>query len=141
MKPGYIYDELLYAGDFDEVNIHLLPNIKRIRLWNTDDVFQKLTSVSIYPDHQVKAVMITDETHRDLVYHFSPTVHYFNDDGFEYVPSNEWISREPRTPIKSEVITMNEAITRWNIEIHFVDNYELLKLELTKCGIQYCEQT
>ena len=34
MKPGYLQDEVLYAGDFDEVNIHLLPNIKRLRLWS-----------------------------------------------------------------------------------------------------------
>ena len=85
--------------------------------------------------------MITDEVHKDMVYQFTPTINYFHEDGFEYVPSNEWIAREPKTPLKSEVVTMTEAIKRWNIEIHFVRDYDNLKLELNKIGIVYCEQT
>lgn len=31
-KEGYIRDTILYAGDFDEVNIHLFPRVRTIRV-------------------------------------------------------------------------------------------------------------
>ena len=33
---GYIREEVLYAGDFDEVNIHLFPRVKTVRVRSVD---------------------------------------------------------------------------------------------------------
>ena len=35
-REGYIRDEVLYAGDFDEVNIHLFPRVRTVRVRSVD---------------------------------------------------------------------------------------------------------
>ena len=73
-REGYIEDEVLFAGDFDEVNIHLFPRVRTVRVrsaetisiaeamkrWNVqacyvnslDGLIERLTQEGIYFDEQ-----------------------------------------------------------------------------------------
>ena len=35
-REGYIKDDVLFAGDFDEVNIHLFPRVRTVRVRSVD---------------------------------------------------------------------------------------------------------
>jgi hypothetical protein len=56
---GYILDEVLYAGDFNDVNLHLLPNVPRLRIWLSDRVVNKLKKLDIIVDSQYTALFET----------------------------------------------------------------------------------
>ena len=140
-KEGYVCDEVLYVGGFNEINIHLLPKVRRIRIWLTADHIDLLRSTSLHFDRAKEALIITEETNRISVESFSPTVFTFNEEGFEYIPSNEYIARSPKTAVHKETITMSEAIARWNIELVYVDDLDAVISELRSLNIPFSEQT
>ena len=53
-KPGYICDCLVYAGDFDEISIHLFPKIHRIRVRNSESL-QERKLFDVWGSRQTRA--------------------------------------------------------------------------------------
>jgi hypothetical protein len=137
----HILEEVLYAGDFNDVNLYLLPNVPRMRIWLSDLVVNELKKLNIIVDSQYTAIIIASISDWETIESFHPTINCFDDAGFELTPSQEYISRTPQTAIKVETISIFEAIARWNIELYFVEDYDALKLKLNSVGIKYCEQT
>lgn len=140
-KEGYIQDRVLYAGDFDEVNIHLLPKVRRIRIWPQDRAWQVLQSLGIAAPPEVRAIIVAFERDRETILNFSPTINTFHRTDFEPVPSNEYISRVPRQAIAQETIPIQEAIARWKISVTFVDDLDSLMQQLQHHGVEFSEQT
>jgi hypothetical protein len=138
---SYILEEVLYAGDFDDVNLHLLPNVPRLRIWLSGRVIDRLKKLDILVESHYTALIIAKISDWETIANFSPTINYFDEAGFELTPSQEYISRTPQTAIKVETISIFEAVARWNIELYFVEDYEALKLDLNSMGIKYSEQT
>ena len=136
-----MWDEILYVGGFNEINIHLLPKVRRIRIWLIAEHIDLLRSTSLNIDRDKEALIITEENNRISVESFSPTVFTFNEEGFEYVPSNEYITRSPKTAIHKETITMSEAIVRWNIDLVYVDDLDAIISEIRSLNIPFSEQT
>jgi hypothetical protein len=138
---NHILEEVLYAGDFDDVNLYLLPNVPRLRIWLSDRVVNELKKLNIIVDSHYTAIIIASISDWETIGSFHPTINYFDEAGFELTPSQEYISRTPQTAIKVETISIFEAIARWNVELYFVEDYDAFKLKLNSVGIEYCEQT
>jgi hypothetical protein len=138
---NHILEEVLYAGDFNDVNLYLLPKVPRIRIWLDDRVVNELKKLNIIVDSQYTAIIIASISDWETIESFHPTINYFDEAGFELTPSQEYISRTAQTAIKVETISIFEAIERWNIELYFVEDYDALKLKLNRVGIEYSEQT
>jgi hypothetical protein len=138
---SYILDEVLYAGDFNDVNIHLLPNVPRLRIWLSDRAVTELKKLDIIVASHYTALIIAQISDWETIETFCPTINYFDEAGFELTPSQEYISRTPQTAIKVETISIFDAIVRWNIELYFVEDYDGLKLSLNSVGVRFSEQT
>ncbi len=138
---SFILEEVLYAGDFHDVNLYLLPNVPRLRIWLSDRVIEDLKKLDIIVENRYTALIIARISDWETIEGFYPTINYFDEAGFELTPSQEYIARTPQTAIKVETISIFEAIDRWNIELYFVEDYDALKLNLNRIGIAYSEQT
>lgn len=97
-RDGLVEDSVLYAGSFDEVNIHLLPPVWRLRVWLDDEArCERLRTLGFCWAEGTWAVIFAAEADRDEIESFSPTVYTFERSGFEQTPTNEFVSRERRT--------------------------------------------
>src|SRR5690348_6678507 len=81
-RPGYIEDKVLYAGDFDEVNIHLYPRVRtaRVRAVDADALTLQRFGLPCVPGKT--AHIFCAISCREAVESFSPTVFKFNPNGF-----------------------------------------------------------
>ena len=123
-RENYIEDLVLYAGDFDEVNIHLLPRVRRLRFWSNETNKALLHDFSLAFTDASNAAIVADSGHEDLVLSFSPTVYTFMKDGFENVRNGEYVSRTPRTAVGCEKLPFVDAIRRWQFTMIFTKRYE-----------------
>ena len=73
-KPGYIEDCVLYAAEFDEVNIHLLPPIRRLRVWRVAEVERALETLGHKPSLDARAILFANKDERGAIENFSPTI-------------------------------------------------------------------
>lgn len=140
-REGYIEDEVLYAGDFEEVNIHLFPRVRTVRVRYVDADISKLCGLGLQCTPGRSAYIFIHHSRREEVESFRPTVFKFRVDGFVRVRNGEYISREPQQAISVETISIAEAIKRWNIEACYVDDLDGLIRRLNQEGIYFDEQT
>lgn len=140
-RDGYIEDLVLYAGDFDEISMHLFPKIWRLRVRLEERVGAMLRELGYEWEEGSKALIFIKNEDAGEVENFCPTIFMFTREGFEPVPSNEYISRSPRTAVASETVSMAEAIMRWGIKIHFVSDAQALVSSLDDRGIEFSTQT
>ena len=140
-KPGYICDCLVYAGDFDEISIHLLPKIHRIRVRNSEAARRKLLCLGIETDPDKKCYIFVNTEDKRQIIEFVANVYIFEDRHFTKTPSNEYISREPVEAIGSEVYAMPEILRLWGIQLITVDSVPDLSRILTDAGVVYSYQT
>jgi hypothetical protein len=135
---GLIEDHVLYAGEFDEVNIHLLPHVWRLRVRLDDEERRaRLRACGFDFDTASRALIFVGEEHRSTVESFEPTVFAFDRAGFERTPTNEFVSREPRRAVSKEMIPIAEAIARWQVEITYVSDTAALEARLRDAGIDH----
>ena len=139
-KAGYIPEEVLYAGDFDEVGIHLLPGVMRIRIGLSDEQILKLSSTTLQCDFSKKAAIYTEKGNQAIVEAFRPTVFTFSKQGFECVPSGEFVARKPQKAISCKTYTISEALEHWNIGLVFVDDLDVVLREIQAWNISYTQQ-
>ena len=140
-RKGYIEDEVLFAGDFDEVNIHLFPRVRTVRVRSVDADVSTLLDLGLRCSPGRSAYIFIHQARRQEVESFHPTIFKFSLDGFARVRKGEYISREPQQAISSETIAIAEAVKRWNVQTCYVDDLDDLIERLTREGVYFDEQT
>ncbi len=140
-KPGYIPDCLLYAGDFEEISIHLFPKIHRIRVRNSDEFRRKLSILGIDTDLARKCYIFVNREDVTRIMEFVANVYIFEGRHFTKTPSNEFISREPVEAIGSETYAMPEILRRWSIQLIPVNSVSELSRNLKDAGVVFSYQT
>lgn len=135
---GLIEDRVLFAAEFDMVNLHLLPRVRRVRVWLDDpERSQRLRACGFDWQPGTRAAVFVAHADRPAVDRFAPTVFVFDRSGFERTPTDEFISREPQTAISSETIPIADALARWQVEVIYVDDTVALELEFQQRGIDH----
>lgn len=140
-KPGYIPDCLLYAGDFEEISIHLFPKIHRIRVRNSEESRGGLSILGFETDAARRCYIFVNCEDETRIVEFEANVYIFEDHHFTKTPSNEYISREPVEAVGSESYTMHEILRRWSIQLIPVDSVRALSRILADAGVVYSYQT
>ena len=139
---GLIEDHVLYAAEFDEINIHLLPKVWRLRVWLDDDErCRRLEGLGFSWDAGARAAIFARDADRRAIEAFSPTVFSFDRAGFERTPTNEFVSREPRTAISVETIPFEEARRRWRFDLIYIDDSDALVQALRSGRVDHQIQT
>ena len=139
-KPGYIPDCLLYAGDFEEISIHLFPKIHRIRVRNSEESRGELSILGFETDAARRCCIFVNREEETRIVEFEANVYVFEARHFTKTPSNEYISREPVEAIDSEVYAMPEILKRWSIQLIPVDSVCALSRILADAGVVYSYQ-
>ena len=140
-KPGYIPDCLLYAGDFEEISIHLFPKIHRIRVRNSEESRGEPSILGFETDPASRCYIFVNRDDERQIKEFEANVYIFEDRHFIKTSSNEYISREPVEAIGSEVYAMSEILRRWSIQLIPVDSVRALSRILADAGVVYSYQT
>lgn len=139
---GLIEDPVLYAAEFDEINIHLLPRVWRLRVWLDDEErSSRLNRLGFSWAPSSRAVIFAAEQGRLTIESFSPTVFTFERSGFERTPTNEFVSRVPRTALGVETIPLKIARERWRFDLIYVDEPGDLVEKLRSGGVDHQIQT
>ena len=141
-REGLVEDRVLYAAEFDEINIHLFPRVWRSRVWLEDEErCARLDRLGFSWAEGSRAVIFAGEADRNAIEAFSPTIFTFDRSGFERTPTNEFVSREPRNAVSVEMISFREAQERWRFEVVYVSDVESLVGTLREKGIDHQIQT
>jgi hypothetical protein len=140
-REGYVEDTVVFAGDFDEVSIHLFPRVRTVRVRAVDAKAKQLQDLGMTCDSGVTAHIFVPSARQREVESFHPTVFTFQPHGFTRVRRGEYVSWQPQRAISSETISMNEALARWNIEACYVDDLDAVIQTLSNVGIYFDEQT
>jgi hypothetical protein len=137
-REGLIEDSVLYAAEFDEVNIHLLPRVWRLRVWlDSKERSRRLRECGFDWRSGARALLFVAENDRADVEGFAPTVFAFKRSGFERTPTNEFISRVAQTAVSKETISIADALARWQVEIRYVPDAAALEEQLRQAGIDH----
>ena len=140
-REGYIEDEVLFAGDFDEVNIHLFPRVRTVRVRSVDADVSTLWSLGPRCTSGKTAYIFVHHSRRQEVESFHPTIFKFHLDGFVRVRKGEYVSRNAQKAISAETISIAEAMKRWNVQACYVNSLDGLIERLTQEGTYFDEQT
>ena len=140
-RDGYIEDKVLYAGDFDEVNIHLFPRVRTVRIRAVDTEHANLQTCGLSCVPSKTAYIFCNAKSRDKVESFNPTVFKFDPVGFTRVRKGEYVSWLPQRAISFETLSIAEAIVKWNVQTCYVPDLDALIEKVTRKGIYFDEQT
>jgi hypothetical protein len=140
-REGYIKDDVLFAGDFDEVNIHLFPRVRTVRVRSVDADISALHDLGVRCTPEKSAYVFVHHSCRKDVEAFHPTIFTFRADGFVRVRKGEYVSWQPQQAISAETISMAEALNRWNVDVCYLDDLDTLIERLNQVGIYFDEQT
>lgn len=140
-RSGYFEEQLLYAGDFDEVTIHLFPRVHTVRLRRMDASAECLGALGINTPGSPRAYVFFDGRFADEIGCFRPTIWHFDPEGFECVRRGEYVAREARQALAAETISMAAARYRWDIDVCPVPDLPELTDKLRAAGVYFDEQT
>jgi hypothetical protein len=140
-REGYFEEKVLYAGDFDEVNIHIFPRVRTVRVRARDADHETLHRCGQSCEPGKKAYIFCAHSRRIEVESFSPTVFTFNPVGFTNVRNGEYISRQPQMAMASQTYSMAAAIQNWNVQACYIENLDAIITKLTQEKIYFEEQT
>jgi hypothetical protein len=140
-RSGYGEDNVLYAGDFDEVGIHLFPRVRVVRLRAQHADASALLACGIQAAPGVSSYVFIPEARRAEVEVFHPTIFTFHADGFTRVRNGEYMSRLPQRAISCETMPIQEAIRQWRIGVHYVGSMDSVVAALAGRKIYFEEQT
>lgn len=139
-RDGYIEEAVVYAAGFDAVSIHLLPKVWRLRVTLNPATEPLMRELGYVWAPASRALIFFREEDEDIVWEFQPTVFIFDREGFEAIPSNEFISRTPVRALRSETLTIADAIERWAVHLIPVAHPNALVSALTERGIRFSIQ-
>tara|TARA_R110002072_G_scaffold56097_6_gene145560 strand:+ start:18967 stop:19494 length:528 start_codon:yes stop_codon:yes gene_type:complete len=140
-RDGYLKDDVLYVGDFDEVSIHLFPRFRSIRVRNVDADHGTLEALGFKSTPNKRAHIFLRHERRKDIEAFRPTMYVFNAQEFEHIRRGEYVAYEPQTAISSEILSIPEAIDRWNIAACYVEDLDDVVARLRDGNIYFDEQT
>lgn len=140
-REGYIEDHVLFAGDFDEVSIHLFPRVRTVRVRGRDAEPSTLAALGLGCRPGARAHIFAPSERAAEVQAFRPTVFRFARTGFVCVRNGEYVSRRPQVAISCETFAMAEALAHWNIDASFVDDLDAVIAALAGAGMYFDEQT
>src|SRR4029078_13594915 len=103
-RQGYIEDTVLFAGAFAEVNIHLFPRVRTVRVRSVDAGPSRLKSLGLDCSRGVTAHIFAARSRKPEIESFCPTIFKFRPQGFIRVRKGEYVSWQPRAAISSETI-------------------------------------
>lgn len=139
---GLVEDRVLFAAEFDDINIHLLPRVWRLRVWLDDDERRAgLGRLGYSWAASARAVIFALEADRHAVESFKPTVFAFERSGFVRTPTNEYVSRAPRAAVSAETMSFEEARGRWQFDVVYVVESDALVKTLRSAGVDHQIQT
>ncbi len=137
-RDGLIEDRLLYAAEFNEINMYLLPKVWRLRVWLDDEERnERLRGLGFSWDPDLRAIIFALEGDRNSIESFSPTIYSFDKAGFERTPTDEFVSREPRVAVSAETVSFAEARRRWKFDVRYVADSDALVQSLRSAGIDH----
>ena len=140
-RKGYIEDRVLYVGDFDEINIHLLPRVRTVRVRAEDADFSVLYECGVECSPDKTAYIFAPSSRKKEVESFHPTIFKFDARGFKRVRKGEFVSWKPQKAISYETISIDEAVKRWNIQIHYTNDLDALIANITQNKIYHDVQS
>ena len=123
-QENMICEELLYAGEFYEIAVHLLPSVLRVMIPLSEHNLEKMKSWNISYGDNLKSVIFTEVSNRSKIEVFTPTVHTFSSENFCKTESGEFVSSFPQTVISHETWSMPDAIVKWKTQIIYVDELD-----------------
>lgn len=115
-REGYIEERLLYAGDLDEISIHLFPRVRTVRVRPADADSVRLRQMDLRCSPGESAYIFVEESRKREVEAFCPTIFKFRSLGFTRVRRGEYVSREAQEAVSTETLPIAEALARWSIE-------------------------
>lgn len=135
---GLVEDCVLYAAPFDEINIHLLPPVWRLRVWlDHYERCERLRAMGYAWPEGSRAVIFTSSDNEALIDEFVPTVYAFDRDQFEEIPTGEFITRNGQTAVAVEAIPLPIALRRWHVEVIYVTDTIALEHCLRDSGVDH----
>ena len=140
-RGGYVEHCVLFAGDFDEVTIHLFPRVRTVRVKVADADAHTLRALGLTCSDGKAAQVFADASRRAEVDAFTPTVFCFAKEGFTRVRRGEYVSWTPQVALSSETMSMAEALVRWNVGACYVASLDDVIATLSAAGIYFDEQT
>jgi hypothetical protein len=140
-RDDYIKEEVLYAGDFDEVNIHLFPRVRTVRVRARDADHRALQRIGLSCEPGKTAYIFSGSSCRDEVESFRPMIYTFSPNGFTKVRNGEYVSRTPQRAASFETFTMAEAIGKWNVQACYTADLDGLIAKIRQKNIYLEEQT
>lgn len=128
---GFVEDWVLYAAEFDAVNIHLFPQVWRLRVWlDHAPRAASLRRLGYTWQPTARAVIFARHMDRARIEAFVPTIYTFDPTGFEQTPSNEFVARTPQTALAAETFPFAEAIQRWHVAVIYIADTDALAQSL-----------
>lgn len=139
---GLIEDLVLYVAEFDEINIHLLPKVWRLRVWlDNEERSKRLERLGFSWKTGSRAVIFALESDRESIESFAPTVYAFDRSGFERTPTDEFVSREPRKAVTAETMSFDQAREQWQFDLLYVSDSDELIQSIRSAGVDHQIQT
>ncbi|OFZ37152.1 MAG: hypothetical protein A2504_00590 [Bdellovibrionales bacterium RIFOXYD12_FULL_39_22] len=140
-QPGYVEDKLLYAGEFHDISIHLLPlETYRIQIQKHLDNYAKLSVLGFKFNSNRKSVIFININDYQKIIEFQPTVYTFDKKFFLKTPSSEYVANVPVEAIKYETYTMPHALDKWNVELITVPSVIELHDKLIESKVSFVAQ-
>jgi len=140
-RDGYIEEKILFAGNFEEVSIHLFPRVWTVRVRAVDLGPVDATALEPSCIHGKNAWIFCPADRQAEVNSFCPTIFTFSRTGFTRVRRGEYISRAPRQAISCETMAIADAMQRWNIQCVFVSDLASIIERVRSAGVYFEEQT
>ena len=140
-RQGYVQEDLLYVGDYDEVTIHLFPRVHTARLWGDDAVDDLRRELGLELGADIRAFVFYEHARAQEVAQFRPTIFHFHRDGFERVRRGEFVFREARRAIAAETLSLDAALARWCVRPCPVTSLDEVMERLRTRGAYFDEQT
>lgn len=140
-REGYIEEKLFYAGNIDEISIHLFPRVRTARVRPADADSARLRQLGLKCSPGKSAYIFVEASRKKEVEAFCPTIYTFRSPGFTRVRRGEYVSREAQKAVSKETLPIAEALARWNIETCYVKRLDDVIDGLTEAGIYFEVQT
>jgi hypothetical protein len=113
-----------------------------MRVWLDDEErCARLASLGFSWTSRSRAVIFALEDDRHSIESFSPTVFAFEQSDFEQTPTNEYVSRSPRTAVSAETMPFDMAKERWQFHVVYVADSDALVKTLRSAGVDHQIQT
>ena len=140
-RPGYQRDCVLYAGDREEIGIHLLPRDRTIRVRAVDLGAASRVALGLESEAGITNWLWVHDRARARIDGFRPSIFCFERDGFQRVRRGEYVAREPRRAVYATTLELDDALDRAGARLVWTEDLEAVSEWLTGQSIYFDVQT